>query len=108
MYVCFRFNVTDIRAVLGEHDRESKTDTVTVERKLVSAKVYPNFTVLTFNNDIAVLELESPVELGSTIRPACLPFDGESSPDECEEKQPKESNSMCNERQPITSLEVTI
>lgn len=70
------FNVTDIRAVLGEHDRESKTDTVTVERKLVSAKVYPNFTVLTFNNDIAVLELESPVELGSTIRPACLPFDG--------------------------------
>jgi hypothetical protein len=76
---CFRFNLTDIRAVLGEHDRENKTETVTVERKLASAKVYGTFSILTFNNDIAVLELESPVELGSTIRPACLPFDGESS-----------------------------
>lgn len=65
--------------MLGEHDRENNTETVTVERKLASAKVYGNFSILTFNNDIAVLELESPVELGSTIRPACLPSDGESS-----------------------------
>jgi len=71
--------LTDIRAVLGEHDRENKTETVTVERKLARAKVYGNFSILTFNNDIAVLELESPVELGSAIRPACLPSDGESS-----------------------------
>lgn len=71
--------MNDIRAVLGEHDRENKAETVTVERRLVSAKVYGTFSILTFNNDIAVLELESPVELGSTIRPACLPSDGESS-----------------------------
>jgi hypothetical protein len=71
--------LTDIRAVLGEHDRENKTEAVTVERKLVSVKVYGNFSILTFNNDIAILELESPVELGNTIRPACLPSDGESS-----------------------------
>jgi hypothetical protein len=63
--------------VLGEHDRVSKTDTVTVERKLVNATVYTNFSIFTFNNDIAVLELESPVELGTTVRPACLPADGE-------------------------------
>ncbi|PSN57575.1 Suppressor of tumorigenicity 14 protein [Blattella germanica] len=69
------FNVKDIRAVLGEHDRVSKTETVTVERKLVSAKVYANFSIFTFNNDIAVLELETPVEFGPTIRPACLPGD---------------------------------
>jgi hypothetical protein len=70
--------LTDVRAVLGEHDRQNKTETVTVERKLASVKVYGTFNILTFNNDIAVLELESPVELGSTIRPACLPSDGES------------------------------
>jgi hypothetical protein len=68
--------VTDIRAVLGEHDMKSKTETVAVEKKLVKAKVYTNFSILNFNNDIAVLELESPVELGTTVRPACLPADG--------------------------------
>lgn len=57
----------------------SKTETVAVERKLIKAKVYANFSILTFNNDIAVLELESPVELGTTVRPACLPADGKSS-----------------------------
>jgi guanylate cyclase len=69
--------VKDIRAVVGEHDRVSKTETVTVERKLVSATAYANFSIFTFNNDIAVLELDSPVELGTTVRPACLPDDGE-------------------------------
>lgn len=68
--------MTDIRAVLGEHDMINKTETVTVERKLVKAKVYANFSIFTFNNDIGVLELESPVELGTTVRPACLPADG--------------------------------
>jgi hypothetical protein len=71
-----RFNVTDIRAVLGEHDMVNKTETVTVERKLVKAEMYANFSILTFNNDIAVLELESAVELGTAVRPACLPADG--------------------------------
>ncbi|KDR09772.1 Plasma kallikrein [Zootermopsis nevadensis] len=70
------YNAKDIRAVLGEHDRVSKTETVTVERKLARAIVYANFSILTFNNDIAVLELESPVELNATVRPACLPADG--------------------------------
>ncbi|XP_069702854.1 trypsin-7-like [Periplaneta americana] len=69
------FNVRDIRAVLGEHDRVSKTETVTVERHLQNATAYANFSIFTFNNDIAVLELETPVELGPTIRPACLPSD---------------------------------
>jgi guanylate cyclase len=71
--------VTDIRAVLGEHDTMSKTETVVVERKLVKAEVNANFSIFTFNNDIAVLELESPVELGTTVRPACLPADGKTS-----------------------------
>jgi hypothetical protein len=58
----------------------SKTEAVTVERKLVKAKAFANFSILTFNNDIAVLELESPVQLGTTVRPACLPADGKLSP----------------------------
>jgi guanylate cyclase len=69
--------VEDIRAVLGEHDRVSKTETVTVERKLVRAAVHANFSIFTFNNDIAVFELDSAVELGATVRTACLPADGE-------------------------------
>jgi hypothetical protein len=63
--------------VLGEHDRISKTETVTVERKVLSAAVHDNFSIFTFNNDIAILELESAVELGTSVRPACLPNDGE-------------------------------
>jgi guanylate cyclase len=68
--------LTDIRAVLGEHDMANKTETVTIEKKLVKAKVYANFSIFTFNNDIAVLELESSVELGTNVRPTCLPAEG--------------------------------
>lgn len=63
--------------VLGEHDRESTVEATTFTSQLKSAKPHPGFDLYSFNNDVAVLELETPVELGPTIRTACLPERGE-------------------------------
>lgn len=64
--------------VLGEHDRDVKTESETVEKKIKSAKYHPKFDLYTFNNDIAVIELESSVPLGISIKTACLPEDSKS------------------------------
>ncbi|XP_063244258.1 uncharacterized protein LOC134543278 [Bacillus rossius redtenbacheri] len=66
-------NMKDVRVSLGEHDRVSKAEAVTVERKVRAAAKHADFTLLTFNHDVAVLELDSPVKLGATIRTACIP-----------------------------------
>nr|CAD7394583.1 unnamed protein product [Timema cristinae] len=63
----------EVRVTLGEHDRISKVEAVTEERRVKAASFHENFTLMTFNHDIAVLELDSPVDLGSTIRTACIP-----------------------------------
>lgn len=71
-----RFNPQDLRVVFGEHDREIKTESQTSEHRIKSAKFHPKFDLFTFNNDIAVVELDSSVPIGGHIRTACLPDDG--------------------------------
>lgn len=34
---------------------------------------HEDFDIFTFNNDIALLELDKPLRYGPTIQPACLP-----------------------------------
>ncbi|KAK6627829.1 hypothetical protein RUM44_010308 [Polyplax serrata] len=71
----YGFNPQDLKIVFGEHDRNIPTETDTVERKVKVAKHHPKFDLFTFNNDIGIVELDAPVQLGDHIRTTCLPDD---------------------------------
>ncbi|XP_012250668.2 trypsin-1-like [Athalia rosae] len=66
------FNTEDIHIVLGDHNRASREDTV-VRRRIKSAQIHENFDPYSYNNDIALVELDKPVQFNGIIRPACLP-----------------------------------
>ncbi|XP_066998945.1 venom protease [Anabrus simplex] len=65
--------LSDIQVTLGEHDRSIRNESESTERRIKNGTRHDGFTLLTFNNDIAVLELDKPVDFGSSIKPACLP-----------------------------------
>jgi hypothetical protein len=39
--------------------------------------LYPEFDSITVNNDIALIQLETPFELTDYLRPVCLPAQGQ-------------------------------
>ncbi|NWR76853.1 CTRL protease, partial [Centropus unirufus] len=57
--------------VLGEHDLVSNTEVVQV-RTVTKVITNPNWDPSTFNNDIALLKLSSPAQLGPRVSPVCL------------------------------------
>ncbi|XP_052431871.1 chymotrypsin-like protease CTRL-1 [Carassius gibelio] len=64
--------VNSDRVILGEHNRDSNDEPIQIE--LVSKVItHPLFNRATFNNDIALLKLSSPVTLTPRISPVCLP-----------------------------------
>ncbi|XP_068990489.1 transmembrane protease serine 9 [Neodiprion pinetum] len=65
-------NMREIQIVLGNHNRVSHENTV-VRRRIKSARIHEHFDPYSFNNDIAVIEMDISVEFDSVIRPACLP-----------------------------------
>ncbi|KAL4647699.1 hypothetical protein GN956_G8101 [Arapaima gigas] len=58
---------------LGLHDQSKKTSNSTEKRNLKTIICHPYYNSYTFDNDIALMELESPVTLNQYIRPICLP-----------------------------------
>lgn len=57
-----------------DHDRTSTTETKTFIKKIAAVlkhRMYNNGG--SYNNDIALLRLDSPVEFGGLLRPVCLP-----------------------------------
>ncbi|XP_064110506.1 venom serine protease Bi-VSP-like [Macrobrachium nipponense] len=67
----FDWNTIWVR--LGEYDFRRTDESPHVERRISSFRLHPNFVARTFDNDIAVLVLESPVTFNDYIRPICLP-----------------------------------
>ncbi|XP_046675171.1 trypsin-like [Homalodisca vitripennis] len=62
-----------VTVTIGEHNRNNSTEKLQT-RKVVRMTPHKGFTMLTFDNDIAILELDSPVTLYKTsVRTACLP-----------------------------------
>ncbi|XP_068601317.1 ST14 transmembrane serine protease matriptase a [Brachionichthys hirsutus] len=59
-------------AYLGLHIQRS-TESSVVKKNLKQIIPHPNYNSYTFDNDIALMELESPVILSDYIRPICLP-----------------------------------
>ncbi|KAL0966469.1 hypothetical protein UPYG_G00295660 [Umbra pygmaea] len=63
-------------AVVGEFDI-TKTDPDEQQVKVNRIVPHPKFNPKTFNNDIALVELTSPVVLSDRVTPVCLPSGGE-------------------------------
>ncbi|XP_075238643.1 trypsin-like [Lycorma delicatula] len=64
----------EISVVMGEHNRKLKNETETWKRKVVHVERHPNFTIATFDNDIAVLTLDKPLNIkDSNLRTGCIP-----------------------------------
>ncbi|XP_028664301.1 ST14 transmembrane serine protease matriptase a [Erpetoichthys calabaricus] len=59
-------------AYLGLH-RQGKPETETVQRNLKQIIAHPYYNDYTFDNDIALMELDKPVAYSPLIRPICLP-----------------------------------
>ncbi|PSN54009.1 hypothetical protein C0J52_10161 [Blattella germanica] len=72
-----RVTAPEISVLLGEYDRENPMESHTELRNVVSAVQNKNFDVVTFDNDIGILELDTSVDFSPNIRAACLPIPGE-------------------------------
>ncbi|XP_034460899.1 suppression of tumorigenicity 14a [Hippoglossus hippoglossus] len=59
-------------AYMGLH-LQAKTGSPAVKRNLKQVISHPNYNAFTFDNDIALMELDSPVTYSDYIRPICLP-----------------------------------
>ena len=61
---------------MGEHDIYNVREPFAKEgRKLKQIKVHPKFDPQSFENDLALLQLVSPVQYQANIIPACIPRD---------------------------------
>lgn len=63
-----------IRVILGAHKLDSLNSTTGVQKRNVSKVIrHPDFIIETFNNDVALLKLDKPVQFTQTVSPICLP-----------------------------------
>ncbi|XP_027267542.1 suppressor of tumorigenicity 14 protein isoform X1 [Cricetulus griseus] len=60
-------------AFLGLLDQSKRSSTGVQEHKLKRIITHPLFNEITFDYDIALLELEKPAEYSTVVRPICLP-----------------------------------
>ena len=66
---------------MGEHDIYNDREPFAMEgRKLRQVLVHPDFDPSSFENDVALLQMASPVSYQANILPACLPQKGEYKP----------------------------
>lgn len=65
----------EIKVYLGGHNI---TSDYTEIRRVKTIHEHENFDVISFNNDIAVLELDKAVLFGPKVQPACLPDESSS------------------------------
>lgn len=71
----FRFNKKKISVRLLEHNRDVDNETVHIDRNIKRIIKHPGYSDRTFNNDIAILQLDEDLELEGSpgLRPVCLP-----------------------------------
>lgn len=72
------FDKNRISVRLLEHDRNIASETQTITKKVLRIVRHARYNPSTYDNDIALLRLDSPVELKSPLRSACLPTKGKS------------------------------
>jgi len=65
--------IDEINIILGVYDLLSDDQPSLQLKSIVSAVIHPKFVSKTFNNDIAILKLNSPVKFSYAVGPVCLP-----------------------------------
>ncbi|XP_066591877.1 soluble guanylate cyclase 89Da-like [Prorops nasuta] len=68
------FDKRGIRLVLADSNRKNRAPT-SIVRRVKSVVTHENFHSYTFNNDIAIIEMDRPVPVDGIVRTACLPED---------------------------------
>ena len=73
MFWCYRYSQADQwDALLGLHV-QSQTNEWTVRSKVRRIVAHKNYDTFTYDNDVALMELDSNVTLNQNIWPICLP-----------------------------------
>lgn len=66
-----------IKLILADNDR-TKVDKNAIIRRVKSVIIHENFNKYSkYNNDIAIIEMDRPVNVNGIVRTACLPKDSE-------------------------------
>uniref|UniRef100_A0A8C3IXW3 Ovochymase-1 n=1 Tax=Chrysemys picta bellii TaxID=8478 RepID=A0A8C3IXW3_CHRPI len=58
--------------IVGDHDRILKESTEQV-RRVKTIVVHPDFDTVSYDSDIALIQLDVPLEYNTVVRPICLP-----------------------------------
>jgi hypothetical protein len=61
---------------LLDHSRSATGEARTIQRKVRQIVVHSRYDDKTFNNDIALLELDKALPMEGILRPVCLPITG--------------------------------
>ncbi|XP_044018245.1 trypsin-1-like [Aphidius gifuensis] len=71
-----RYDKTLLKVVVGDHDRNSSTDTNPIEYKVEEIIKHSGYTITNYDNDIALIKIDGRIKYNGTIRPVCLPDTG--------------------------------
>lgn len=69
----YTFDHREIRVYLGGHDIAKDYTEI---RKIKAVEEHEYYDGVSFNNDIALIELDKPIKFGPRVQPACLPDGG--------------------------------
>ena len=69
----FSFERNEISLQMGEYDFEQEGETLSDTYHLESMTMHENYNPRTFENDIALLKTDRPVQINKSIYPICLP-----------------------------------
>lgn len=74
---CQRGWLGSLKVILGRHEKHENgdQDQTMVELPVKRVIVHPDFTYQHLANDIALVELEEPIEFNDNTQPICLPSD---------------------------------
>ncbi|XP_076683204.1 soluble guanylate cyclase 89Db [Andrena cerasifolii] len=67
------FDTKSIKLVLADNRPNGNQNSII--RRIKSVTLHENFHSYTFNNDIAIIEMDRPVDVNGVVRTACLPED---------------------------------
>lgn len=64
------FETNEVRIYIGGHNITSDYTDI---RRIKEVYEHEYFDIISFNNDIAIIEMDKPVAFGPKVQPACLP-----------------------------------
>ncbi|XP_067626641.1 trypsin-1-like [Eurosta solidaginis] len=73
----YGFRKERISARLLEHDRKM-SNFLKIDRNVMNIMTHPKYNPRTYDNDIAIMQLDKPVELTELLHPVCMPTPGKS------------------------------